>query len=214
MGMITTDQYAAFATTNGLPTNPAGLADAIEKATAEAVTIGGRVWVPSPLAAGQTETRTYRGNGDYILYIEDALSIASVAQDGVQVTDWRGIAREAFPIVAIERAAVVVTTEPRVVTGQPAARWTNGVEIAVTGRFGYSELAQLPADVIEATCALTALRLIGGVALWTAAQNTDDAKITVLNVTIDNSKPNGATAALAEIRTQAERTLRGYRRIV
>ena len=198
MGIITPDQYAAYATMNGLDTAPPSLTDAIAKASVEAVQLSGREFTPSPADPAATETRTYRGSSRFMLYIDDALSIASVTLGGVSVTDYSGVALEGLPIVALER-----TLE----------RWTSCAEVAVTGRFGYSEQAALPEDVVEAVCILTALRLVAGPTLWDQAGSVDDAKVTVLNVTLDSSKPVNRDA-IADLRKSAEKTLRGYRRMV
>lgn len=211
--IITPEQYAAYARAAGLEPAPAGLEDAIEKSSADALRIAGREFVPSPASADATETRTFRGTGNLTLYIDDCLAVSSVAIDGVGITDYRAIAVERpLPILALERSGSIDGDGlPRVSSSAPQYRWPAGSVVTVTGRFGYAEQAELPADLVEAIAALTALRLVAGPSLWQQATE-GSSRITVLNVTIDD-KPT-AGSALDTIRKDAERVLRGYRRIM
>jgi hypothetical protein len=213
--MITLTQYNAFATRNGLPAlTEELLADPLSIATAEAAELSGRLWVPSPATVGQTEARTYYGNSKYTLYIDDALSISSVTIDGAIISDWRGIALESLPIIALERTADLTSEAPRVVGRTPAFIWPARAAVVVTGRFGYCETADLPGNVVEAVATLVALRVVGAPTSWASLTSSVASKIQVLNVTVDSTKDSSTSeAAQNSLRAAAERTLRGYRRV-
>lgn len=199
--IITLAQYNAFATRHGLSTlTEEEAATPLAEASAEAFTLSGREWIPTP--AETTAARTFRGNGRRILYIDDALSIASVVVNGAPVTDHTAIAVEtATPIIALERASGYL--------------WGAGLAVVVTGRWGYCEAAALPVDVVEAVATLAAIRAVGDALAWDAVTSTDDAKISVLNVTIDNAKGASTSAdAIDKLQAKAERVLRGYRRVM
>jgi len=180
------DQYATWASGQGLAAAPAGLAEALAQATAELQNFCGRDFLPSPSDYDETETRTYYGNGGYTLWIDDALTVASVTCAGAAVSDY---ITKGAPITQLVRSAYP---------------WTSNAAVAVVGRFGYAEQAALPAPLVEACCILAALRLAG-------SGNWDKLGIkrtTVINVTIEFSA-EGREAK----RQEALSLARPYRRI-
>lgn len=165
--LASTTQYAAWAAMYGLATAPAGLAAALAYATAEIQGYCNREFLPSPTTLETTEARTYYGDGGRTLYIADALTLASVAVAGAVLSAdcYRAVG---VPIEKLEyrpSAGFPSTDNYPSVYPRGAGGWAAGAAIIVTGRFGYAEQCALPAGVVEACCALAALRVTDG-ASW------------------------------------------------
>jgi hypothetical protein len=209
-------QYMAWATSKGLDGEPAGLELALEQATADVQCKCGRDFVPSPEDPANTETRQVLGDGGVTLFIPDALSISKVECQGFSVGTWAAEPPGSTPITAL--------TLPRgglsyydpygyqtaaAYDGAPVQRtWPEGYPIAITGRFGYAELTDFPADLIEAACILTAIRVLDGTSWQNAASGAS--RISVINVTVDvDTKSSG----LSQKQAQAYQILRDYVRM-
>ncbi len=182
--IASTEQYATWAGGQGLTPAPTGLEAALAQATAELQAFCGREFLPSPLDEDETETRTYYGDGGYTLWIDDALTVASIACGGAAVSDYT---TRGTPITHLVRSAYA---------------WTSDAAVQVTGRFGYAEVAALPAPLVEACCILAALRLSN---TW---DNLGVKRTTVINVTVEYST-DGREAK----RQEALALARPYRRI-
>lgn len=166
--LASAEQYAAWAAGVGITSAaPSNLADLLASATAQLQQYCNREFLPSPADPDEAETRTYYGDGGVTLYIADALTLDSVAVGST------ALSADCYRAVGVP----VEKLEYRPSTGFPstdnypsvyprgASGWAAGAAITVTGRFGYAEQAALPADLVEACCALAALRALDG-ASW------------------------------------------------
>ena len=191
--LATEAQYEAWADGVGLSSTPAGLADALERATAELQAHCAREFVPSPVSGSATETRQVVGDGTNVLWIPDLLSLSSLAVGDVDPGAYRLAPEGQTPATHLVRTVGV---------------WAVGTVVCVTGRFGYAEQTALPVAVVEACCMLAAVRL-HATADWSGAVS-GASKVTVINVTVDVAS---AGAGLSRKRQDALDLVRPYRRL-
>jgi len=185
------DQYKAWAAGQGITTAaPANLATLLAASTSELQRYCGREFLPSPAAVGQTETRAFLGRGGRTLPIDDALTISAVTVAGSTIS----------PNLYVSRGQPITS-----LVFQPSAgcEWPDGVQVLVTGRFGYAEQASLPPDLVEACCQLTALRALRGG--W---GHLGTGRVTVINVTVESND-----ADYARRRDEALALAAPYRRL-
>lgn len=190
MALATAGDYSDWATMVGLPTAPDGLADALAWASAEAVRHCGRAFAYAPADAGADETRSFTGNGDPALPIDDLLAVTSVTFDGA------ALAAGAYYLEA-------AGAPPYLYIVRATYNWTQGKTLQITGQWGYA--ATVPADVVEAVCMLAAARLQGA-GTWTSGGVKSTS---VLGVSVTYA---GASEGLDGKRQDALRLLNHYRR--
>jgi hypothetical protein len=195
--------YAAWASARGLEAVSTGLAPALAAATKELQQFCGRDFRPSPATLGETEVRSYVGDGGKLLFIADALTIVSVTCLGAPVTDFRADPPGETPTQWLTRPVVEFINSAYPLYGPYT--WAQGQEVTVVGRFGYCEIADLPADLVEACCALAAVRVLSG-ADWTNVGITEK-RVAEVIVKFDNG------AGMAGKRADALALARPYRRL-
>lgn len=204
--LATDNELSTWATANGVTLPSAGHAEALERATAEVQTYCGRAFVMSPSDGGADEARTFNGNGEPELGIDDLLEITSVtiSDDAVDSTGYKLHGAGTLPYTSIERSTT--TTFETQVGGYTVPAnyvWTEGsANIEITGLWGYA--STVPAPVVEACCMLAALRLLGGSGWGQLGISATD----VLNVSI---KFDGG-ARTSALRKAALEQCRAYRR--
>lgn len=103
-------------------------------------------------AAIGSNTRTYSGDGDSLLFIDDAASVASVTVGGVAIgTD----AWTTWPYNEVPKRAIEYIAPASNLYGVLTSRWADGTaNVAVTGYFG---LPTVPDEVSQVTLALAVL---------------------------------------------------------
>jgi hypothetical protein len=188
---MTETEFLQIAAMWGVTAAPAGLAMALQRASDEVWERTGRVWLPSPASAGETETRYFWGSGSDFIYIDDALSVTAAACDWATVSSFVTEPRSGSPAVGLRRTDGLF--------------WTRDAQCSVTGRFGYAE--QVPQGVLEAV-AMLALVNTQGVASALSAGLSGIGKVTVLNVTVDTTNAKGTDT----LRQRALADLDRYRR--
>lgn len=99
-----------------------------------------------------SNTRTYSGTGDDLLWIDDAASVAAVTVDGAAID---AAAYTAWPYNEVPKRALEYVLPATSLRGLLAANWPTGTaNVAVTGFFG---LPTVPDDVAQVTLALSVL---------------------------------------------------------
>lgn len=207
MSLATLEQFDAWAVMTGatLPANVTARQTALDKATVDIRDHCGRSFTYSPADAGADEARTFVGNAEPTLDLDDCLSVGSVALDGSSLDDtsYRADAVGASPyiyLVRVRNNSSLYLDETPVV--YYLGTWPVDSVITVTGQWGYA--AAVPDAVVEACCMLAALRMLGGDG-WNAL-NVKTTAILSVSVTYD-------LAMAKEKRAEALGLLRKYKRI-
>lgn len=168
ISLVTVSDMTRWLSTVGLTTIDANQ-DALDKAIAEVQSYCGRTFVYSPADAGKDEARTFLGNDEPSLVIDDLLEIASVS-----VSDGGGtLAEDSYRLEAVGASPYIYLTrcqdyllnqlyydQYQPPYQRPLGIWSRGLTITVTGQWGFA--ATVPADVVEAVCMLAAARQLSG----------------------------------------------------
>jgi hypothetical protein len=185
-----------------LPANTAAKQTALDKAIAAVKGHCGRGFE----ASAEGVTRTFAGNGEPVLDIDDLLAVTSITYNGsaVTATEYNLLSGDnKAPWVYLERATnATLQTSGGEVAVTKTGVWVVGYDVTIVGQWGYA--ATVPEEVVEACCELAALRLLGGDG-WNALGVKSTAVLSV-SVTYD-------PALVAAKRAEAFGRLRGYRRI-
>lgn len=208
MSLATLAQLDAWAVMAGaeLPANATARQAALDKATVEVQNHCGRTFTYSPADGGADEARTFAGNDEPTLDIDDLLAVTSVVYNGtvLAATDYNLLSGDnAAPYFYLERAvSVILDTSAGEVTVTKGGVWAVGYDVVITGQWGYA--ATVPEPVVEACCMLAALRLLGG-DRWNAL-GVKSTSVLSVSVTYD-------AALVREMRAEALGKLRNYCRI-
>lgn len=208
MSLATLTQLDAWEAMSGatLPANPTTRQAALDKATEEIRNHCGRSFTYSPADAGADEARTFAGNDEPTIDIDDLLVATSIVYNGsaVAATEYDLLSGDNKPpYVYLKRAtSKILSTSGGEVTVTATGSWTVGYDVTITGQWGYA--ATVPDPVVEACCELAALRLLGGDG-WNALGVKSTAVLSV-SVTYDASM-------VAAKKAEALGRLRSYRRI-
>lgn len=208
MSLATLAQLDAWAAMTGatLPANTTARQTALDKATVEVQNHCGRTFTYSPADGGADEARTFAGNDEPTLDIDDLLTATSIVYNGTALaaTDYNLLSDDnKAPYFYLERAvSVILDTAAGEVTVTKGGVWAVGYDVTITGQWGYA--ATVPEPVTEACCMLAALRLLGGDG-WNAL-GVKSTSVLSVSVTYD-------TSLVQEKRADALGKLRNYCRI-
>ena len=159
--LATTNQLAAWAVMAQVTLPAGGQATALTYASREIRLYCGRAFEQSPTDGDADETRTFDGEGDATIVIDDLLEVTSVSLGGsaVAATGYALFGAQGVPYLYLARqVSQAIDTQAGSITVDKTGVWTLGNgNVSIVGLWGYAE--DIPDDVVEACCKLAALKL-------------------------------------------------------